>query len=190
MTSDASEGQVVTLVAYDLSWPAQFRDAATRLREAVGGWATRIDHVGSTAVPGLLAKPVLDIQLSTADPADVDDSSHPVHGRLYERGFVLDPHNGDRRKRFFRHRGGPMPVNLHVRRDGCVSQQQALLFRDYLRVDEAARQRYGAEKKRLAQRPWRSVDAYAEAKSQVVWGLLQQADLWSWWGWQPGAPDA
>lgn len=183
----------IEIVDADPRWPEQFTCVASALRTATGDWAQRIDHIGSTSVPGLVAKPLIDVQVSTRRPDDLDDAGHPVRRALDGMGFALMTDNDDRRKRFLRlrdsHDGSP-DVNLHVRRTGCVSQQQALLFRDYLRAESSARERYAAEKRRLALSSWRSVDAYAEAKGDVVWGLLREADVWSWSGWQPGPTDA
>jgi GrpB-like predicted nucleotidyltransferase (UPF0157 family) len=142
-------------------------------------------------VPGLAAKDVIDIQVTVADPTALDDPDHPARRGLVAAGFDLVTNNDDRRKRFFRRRRPhEAPVNLHVRRDGCVSQQQALLLRDYLRQHPRSRRRYEHEKRRLSGRRWRSVDEYAEAKGDVIWELLRQADVWSWRGWTPGPSDA
>jgi len=184
------EGVTVTLVSPDPGWPAQFEVVAGDLRTRLGSGALRIDHIGSTAVPGLAAKDVLDVQVTVADPGALDDRAHPWHRVLADAGYAQDVDNDDRRKRFLRRRTPGAPwVNLHVRRDGCVSGQQALLFRDYLRTHPAARERYELEKRRLSRRGWSSVDAYAEAKGDVVWALLREADRWSWFGWRPGTSD-
>jgi GrpB-like predicted nucleotidyltransferase (UPF0157 family) len=180
----------IVLVAHDPAWAHQFVVASSQVRVATGSWATRIDHIGSTSVPDLVAKPVIDVQVSTGDPSQLDDPAHPVRHRLLSVGYELVLDNDDRRKRFLRRRANGPDINLHVRRDGCVSQQQALLFRDYLRADESARRRYGDQKSRLARRRWPSVDHYADAKSDIVWALLREADRWSWSGWRPGASDA
>lgn len=178
-------------------WPERFRLVAADVRGVFGGRARRIDHIGSTAVPGLAAKDIIDVQVSVDDPAALDDSADPVRVGLAGLGFVFVADNDDRRKRFFQRRPDGTPasdataeVNLHVRRDGCVSQQQALLFRDYLRDNAGAKALYEQEKRRLSSRRWRSVDHYADAKGDVVWTLLRDADRWSWSGWRPGASDA
>jgi GrpB-like predicted nucleotidyltransferase (UPF0157 family) len=170
-------------------WQRDFRRAGQGLRAVLQDWAPRIDHIGSTSVPGLVAKPVIDIQVSVASPADVDDENHPSRQALQVLGYGLRSDNDDRRKRLFIRRGGPVDVNLHLRRCGCVSQQQSLLFRDYLRVDAASREQYADEKRRLARHRWSSVDDYAQAKSDVVWDILRRADRWSWNGWAPGPTD-
>lgn len=184
---------LIEVVDADPTWPGQFAAVGALLRRACGAWAARIDHIGSTSVPGLAAKPLIDVQVSVARPDDLDDPDHPARRRLEDEGFVLVHDNDDRRKRFLRlrdSRDGRLDVNLHVRREGCVSEQQALLFRDYLRARPSARLRYEAEKRRLSRSDWVSVDAYADAKGDVVWAMLREADVWSWSGWRPGPSDA
>lgn len=183
----------IEIVDPDPRWPGHFGLVAGSLRSAIGHWAQRIDHIGSTSVPGLAAKPIIDIQITVDEPSAIDSAKHPARLELESVGFAWMGDNDDRRKRFLRlresARGWP-DVNLHVRRDGCTSQQQALLFRDYLRADDSARRRYEQEKRRLARREWGSVDDYADAKGDVVWALLREADGWSFSGWQPGPSDA
>lgn len=183
----------VTIVEPDPAWPARFTAEASALRKVFGSAATRIDHVGSTSVPGLAAKDVVDIQVTLPTAAAVTAVGHPDHAAhvaLVQRGYAPEPGNDDHRKAFFRLRSPGLAVNLHVRRDGCVSQQQALLLRDYLRETPDAASRYEQAKRHLAAREWASVDAYADAKSDIVWALLREADRWSWHGWQPGRTDA
>jgi GrpB-like predicted nucleotidyltransferase (UPF0157 family) len=173
-----------------VAWPRRPRRGfAARRRRALG---TACDHIGSTSVSGLAATPIIDILMTVDKPSLVDSAKHPARLELESVGFVWMGDNDDRRRRFLRLResaqGWP-DVNLHVRRDGCVSQQQALLFRDYLRADEWARRRYGQKKRRLAQRESESVDDHADAKGDVVWALLREADVWSWSGWGPGPSD-
>jgi len=188
----------IAIVEANPTWPARFAAEARRIRADLGDWAVRIDHIGSTAVAGLAAKDVLDIQVTAVDAAELDDPRHPGRVALESRGYRWQPNNPDRRKRFFR---GPTrasgddtatagDVNLHVRRDGCVSQQQALLLRDYLRAEPSARRRYENVKRSLTQQDWPTVDDYAQAKGDVVWELLREADRWSWSGWRPGPADA
>jgi GrpB-like predicted nucleotidyltransferase (UPF0157 family) len=192
----------ITLVPYDPAWPAQFREVGTALREALtpvlGPALTRIDHIGSTAVPGLAAKLVIDVQVSVQDftPEHGDTTTLPAAVESIGITWLKDwPF--DRRKWMFSRRQpyppGPLgayDVNLHMRREGCVSQQQALLFRDYLRANAAALTRYEAVKQELARRQWPAVNDYADAKGDCVWAILREADAWSTNGWRPGPSDA
>lgn len=175
----------VDVVEYDAGWPDRFAHVGTELRAIFGGVADRIDHIGSTAVPGLAAKPIIDVQVSLAALEGVAQYGPP----LAARSFLLE-RNDDRRKWLATRRGSGVAANVHLRRSGEFSQQAALLFRDYLRASPSARQRYEHTKRQLAERSWRSVDDYAEAKGDVIWELLREADGWSWHGWSPGATDA
>lgn len=176
-----ADGTVSVLLSpYDVRWPAEFASLAERLRTGLAGLAADVHHIGSTSVPGLLAKPRIDVQVSVTD---VDDA---VSRLATVPGLVAVPDNDDRRKRFLR----GARSNVHVRRSGEFSGQAALLLRDYLRADDAARDRYAAVKERLATRAWVSVDAYADAKGDVVWSLLRAADGWAMGvGWVPPPSD-
>ena len=178
----------VLLAEPDPLWPRLFRDRAAAIRQLLDDRAERIDHIGSTAVPGLAAKPVIDVQVSVDDLDPLD----PIEAALGALGYRYEADNLDRRKRFFSLDGpdGTRLVNVHVRRLGTWSQQAALLFRDYLRDAPDARVRYETEKRRLATQDWPTVDDYAEAKSDVVWALLREADRWSTFGWEAGRSDA
>jgi GrpB-like predicted nucleotidyltransferase (UPF0157 family) len=178
----------VQIVPADPAWPDRFAAIATDLRAVLGDRAERIDHIGSTSVPGLAAKDVIDIQLSVAEL----EPHEPVRAALVGLGWAFMADNPDRRKRFYLRRGDGFPdANLHVRRTGEFSQQAALLLRDHLRADAAALGRYEATKRALAERQWEDVDAYADAKGDCVWQLLREADRWAWTvGWSPGPSDA
>jgi len=199
----------IILTPYDARRPVQFAAIGAALRTALapilGGTLRRIDHIGSTAIPGLAAKPVIDIQVSVQDfvPEYADVSVLPTAvealGLSWLGEWLGDRRTWslDRRKWMFARRPpyppGPLgayDVNLHLRREGCVSQQQALLFRDYLRVDAAARARYEAVKRQLAGREWPTTNDCASATGDCVWALLRAADEWSWRGWRPGASHA
>ena len=178
----------VEIVEYDPSWPERFVRLAGSLRRALGDRAARIDHIGSTSVPGLAAKDVIDVQVSVADL----EPFATLHDAIAGVGYEWTPSNPDLRKRFFRIEtaDGVRMSNLHVRRLGEFSEQAALLFRDYLRARPAARRRYEEVKRSLATRSWPTVDHYAEAKGDCVWALLREADVWSWTiGWRAGPPD-
>ena len=178
----------VQIVPADPAWARRFAVLATELRAVLGDRAERIDHIGSTAVPGLAAKDVIDIQVSVADL----EPHEPVRAALVGLGWSAPADNPDHRKRFYFRRGdGLQDANLHVRRTGEFSQQASLLFRDHLRADATARARYEGTKRALAGRDWDDVDAYADAKGDCVWQLLREADRWAWGvGWAPGPSDA
>jgi GrpB-like predicted nucleotidyltransferase (UPF0157 family) len=174
----------IVLADHDPAWADAFAEVGRHLRGVFGAAAPRIDHIGSTSVPGLAAKPVIDVQITVGSLAVVDG----VVGHLEGLGFLPEPDNPDRRKRFLR-RHAPA-ANLHVRPAGDFAQQAALLFRDFLRVDDDARGEYEATKRRLAEQDWPTVDDYADAKGDTVWAILRAADRWAWHGWYPGPSDA
>jgi GrpB-like predicted nucleotidyltransferase (UPF0157 family) len=177
----------IQIVPYDQGWPEAFGDIARELRRLFGDRALRIDHIGSTSVPGLAAKPVIDIQVSVA----ILSRDEPWCSALVAAGWEWDAENPERSKLFF---GGPPSgpkAHLHVREVGSLTEQLALVFRDYLRSHGDAAGRYEAFKRKLAERTWRDGDAYAEAKTEIVWPLLNEAYRWSMsTGWRPGPSDA
>ncbi len=187
----------IHLVAYDPEWPHRFAALGADLRrslqeQSVPGVADRlvaIHHIGSTSVPGLAAKPVIDVQLSLTS----FEPFEPLREAIEVHGYRWQEDNPDHRKRFFRldHRDGTRAVNVHVRLDGDFTHSAALLFRDHLRAEPFAVERYEATKRELATRDWADVNTYADAKGDIIWQLLREADVWAGArGWRPGPSDA
>lgn len=177
----------IIVVPYDPDWPRQFTELGRRLRAALGNHALRIDHIGSTAVPNLAAKPVIDLQISVAALEPVD-AYRPA---LESAGFSWRPDNPDLTKRYFREQPGSPRTHIHVRQAGSWSEQLALLFRDYLRAHPDAADAYARLKYALAQQYRDDREAYVEAKSPFIWAIIQQASEWSQQtGWQPGPSDS
>lgn len=179
----------VRIVPYDPAWPGTFAALAADLRAALGSVSLRIDHVGSTAVPGLAAKPVIDIQISVADFEPLVAYCAPLE-RL---GYVYRSDNPERTKRYFREPPGRPRTHIHVRRAGSFGEQFALLFRDFVRAHPDVAAQYADLKRALAQRysaPEQRHD-YTEAKRPFIWQVIAQADDWAQCtGWQPGPSDA
>ena len=184
---------MIVVADADPRWAEQFRVIGGVLREGIGDRALRIDHIGSTSVPGLAAKPVIDVQISVAtfEPFDA------LRAGVEAAGFSWRPDNPDRNKRFFsgEHRdeiGGVRPrSNVHVRWAGSFSEQCQLLFRDYLRGHPDACDRYAARKRELVRQPWDDVNDYAAAKTDVVWAITYEAYQWEQaTGYRPGPSDA
>jgi GrpB-like predicted nucleotidyltransferase (UPF0157 family) len=174
----------IVIVDYDPAWPEAFRRLGTRLRAALGPLALRIDHIGSTSVPGLAAKPVLDVQISVA-------SLEPVGTYLPALelvGFRWRADNPERTKRYFREASGPR-THIHVRAAGSWSEQFALLMRDYLRAHPEEAASYAALKRELADRLGTDRHAYTEAKDPFIWALMFRANTWTQTGWAPGPTD-
>ena len=177
----------ITVVSYDPVWPELFRQLGARLRAALGGVALRLDHIGSTAVPGLAAKPIVDVQISVERLEPVE----PFRSPLEAAGFVYWAANTERTKRYFREAPGQRRTHVHVRRAGSFSEQFALLFRDFLRADPAAAQDYGQRKLVLAARFTNDRHGYLEAKPPIIWEVLRRADQWAQHtGWESGPSDA
>jgi GrpB-like predicted nucleotidyltransferase (UPF0157 family) len=175
-TTEGSERQDihVELAAYDSCWPARYEQWRDRLDGALADTALRIEHVGSTAVPGLPAKPVIDVQVSVAD---LDDESRYVT-QIERAGVQL--RSRDVLHRFFRpFPGQPRDVHVHVCQAGSGWEREHLLFRDYLRNHADARDAY-AQVKQEAARAWRDDRiAYTEAKTAVILDLLDAAETWA-----------
>jgi GrpB-like predicted nucleotidyltransferase (UPF0157 family) len=160
----------VTLVEYDPEWPRHFEREAARIRKALGDRALRIEHAGSTSVPGLVAKPIVDIVLEVADSSD--EASYVAS--LESVGYVLRI----REAKWHEHRmfkGPETPVNLHVFSHDCSETQRMILFRDRLRANQSDRELYARTKRTLAQRKWKFVQNYADAKSEIVEAIVARA---------------
>lgn len=181
--------EAVVITDYDPAWPALFRSLASELRAALGPVAIRIDHIGSTAVPGLAAKPIIDVQISVASLQPETPFRLPLQHLHYH--FRAD--NPDLTKRYFREAPGARRTHIHVRQLGSWNEQFPLLFRDYLRVHPQAAARYAALKRELAQlyrRPEQRQD-YVTAKESFIWATMREADTWARAvGWCPGSSDA
>jgi GrpB-like predicted nucleotidyltransferase (UPF0157 family) len=162
--------QEVVIADYDPIWPHWFESAAFRIREALGDKVLQLDHVGSTSVRGLPAKPRIDINIVVADTTDEDAYVPPLEAV----GYVLRVREPD----WFEHRmlrGSDPPVNLHVFNPGCEEIERMLRFRDHLRTNEADRELYARTKRELAAQKWKYVQNYADAKSEIVQEILSRA---------------
>jgi GrpB-like predicted nucleotidyltransferase (UPF0157 family) len=170
----------ILLVDYDPEWPRMFQREAERIRAALGDRALMVEHAGSTSVPGLAAKPRIDILLTVADPAD-EASYVPA---MESAGYVLRIREPD----WYEHRmfnSSEIDLNLHVLPHGCDEIDRMLGFRDHLRRNEADRQLYERTKRELVQREWRYMQDYTDAKSQVIEEIIARA-MRSGDGDQPG----
>ena len=160
----------IYLAPYDPGWTAQFSLQADGIREALAEKVLRLEHVGSTAVRGLSAKPVIDMVLAVPNSADESSYVPP----LEKQGFVLRIREPD----WFEHRLLKAPHiegNLHVFSIGCEEIDRMIAFRDWLRMHDEDRRRYEATKRELAARTWRHVQNYADAKSEIVREILARA---------------
>ena len=160
----------IYLAPYDPAWASMFVQQAKRIRQALGVRVLLLEHAGSTSVPNLSAKPVIDMILAVADSAD-----EPAYAALLETyGYVLRIREPD----WFEHRLLKAPdidANLHVFSWGCPEIDRMLMFRDWLRTHTDDRDLYEATKHELAARTWKYVQNYADAKSEVVNEILSRA---------------
>jgi GrpB-like predicted nucleotidyltransferase (UPF0157 family) len=160
----------IQVVDYDPRWPDLFRREADRIRAALGERVLLLEHIGSTSVPGLAAKPIVDILLVVPDPSD-----EPAYlPDLEAAGYVLVI----REPEWFQHRclkGPDTNVNLHVHPPDSPEVERYLLFRERLRAFPEDRARYQRVKRQLADRDWTYVQEYADAKSEVVEDIIARA---------------
>ena len=157
----------------DPKWPYLFRQEDSRIRGALGDRVLALEHVGSTSVPGLPAKPCVDLLLVVADSADEPAYLPDLEGAGYS--LVI------REPGWYEHRvlkGPSINLNLHVFSEGCEEVDRMRLFRDYLTADTGARERYVAVKRELAERTWERIQDYADSKTGVISELLAEAQAW------------
>ena len=166
---EVHDGPIV-LVDYDAEWPARFEREAERIRSALGDKALLLEHAGSTSVPGLAAKPIIDIVLAVPDSTD-EDAYVPA---LEAVGYVLRIREPD----WFEHRlvkPPDMSANVHIFSEGCVEIDRMLAFRDRLRSNDEDRELYERTKRDLAKQTWTYTQDYADAKTEVVEAILVRA---------------
>lgn len=173
------EKREIVVVPYDQSWPATFEIHRDRIAAALGTDARRIDHVGSTAVPGLPAKAIIDVDLSVDDIED-----EPAYLPALQRaGYCLRVREPGHRMV----RTPDLAVHVHICQTGSDWERRHLLFRDRLRADPADRAGYAELKTRLARHEWTDMTAYADAKGPLIAEITDRAERWAAKvGWAPG----
>jgi GrpB-like predicted nucleotidyltransferase (UPF0157 family) len=161
----------IEIEEYDPEWPARYEREAAKVRSALGERVVRLEHAGSTSVPGLPAKPIIDMVLEVPDSAD-----EPAYVPDMEAaGYVLRIREPD----WYEHRvfkGPDTNINLHVFSARCSEVDRMLLFRDWLWTNEADRELYTAAKRDLAAHEWKYVQQYADAKTAVVQEIMARAE--------------
>jgi GrpB-like predicted nucleotidyltransferase (UPF0157 family) len=157
-------------VDYDPTWPTKFEMHRAIVTKALGDAALQIEHVGSTSVPGLAAKPIIDILVVVRDSAD-ECTYLPQLGAV---GYLLRVREPDwNEHRMFR--TAEKDVHLHVYSAGCREIERNLTFRDGLRINAEDRRRYEETKRALAEREWADMSDYANAKTQVIEDIIAAA---------------
>ncbi|WP_218952100.1 GrpB family protein [Amycolatopsis anabasis] len=162
------EKRAIRIVEYDPGWPERFRRERERIAGALGDRALRIDHVGSTSVPGLVAKPIIDIDVSVAD---VEDERGYLDA-LLGAGYVLRVREPGHRMV----RTVARDVHVHVCAAGSEWERRHLLFRDWLREHPKDREAYGRLKQELSARDWADMNEYAEAKGPFIAEVTARAE--------------
>jgi GrpB-like predicted nucleotidyltransferase (UPF0157 family) len=172
----------IEVVPYDPAWADAFVDAAARIQDGVPGGLLGVEHIGSTAVPGLAAKPVLDIMPVVAD----FDEARPLVVRFEELGYWYCGEHGIPRRHYFvrEDESGHVVEHIHVLEETSVEARKHRMFRDYLRASDSARERYASLKLDLADRYRDNREAYTTAKTDLVVELLREA------GWEGDVPSA
>jgi GrpB-like predicted nucleotidyltransferase (UPF0157 family) len=186
-----------TIIDYQPTWPAEFAAIAATLRRTLGDLALRIDHIGSTSVPGLAAKDIIDVQISVAALAPEVLAVLTGLGYIHPEGIWCDhrPPNSsgpdsDWEKWFLREPQGQRMTNTHVRVLGRPNQRYPILFRDYLRAHPATAAAYAELKRRLA-RELADPMTYPDVKDPAVDLIYFAAEDWAAaTGWQMGPSDA
>ncbi|WP_367569471.1 GrpB family protein [Lacrimispora sp.] len=159
----------ITLIEYDPHWPELFNQESNRIQSILGSRVLQLEHVGSTSIPGLCAKPIIDILLTVADSSD-EPSYVPA---LETAGYTLRIREPD----WFEHRlfkGPDTDINLHVFSAGASEVKRMLRFRDWLRTNVTDRENYARVKSDLAQHVWRNVQNYADAKTEVIEEIIER----------------
>jgi len=159
----------VDLAEYDSAWPERFLEEEAKVRSALGDRALQVEHVGSTSVPNLAAKPIVDMVLVVADSAR-EEEYVPA---LEQAGYALTIRESD----WFEHRLLKTPerdVHLHVFSTGCEEVERMLAFREHLRADDDDRELYERTKRELAGRTWEHVQHYADSKTEVVEQIMSR----------------
>src|SRR5580700_6506168 len=160
----------IQLMDYSAEWPALFVREANRVRATLGDRVLMLEHVGSTSVPGLAAKPIIDMILAVADSANETDYVPAMESA----GYVLHIREPEwHQHRLFK--GPDTNINLHVYSFGCPEIDRMLMFRDWLRTNDADRELYERTKRELAKQTWKYVQDYADAKTSVVEEIVARA---------------
>ena len=159
----------VALSEHDPNWAVRFEARAAELRETLGDRARLIEHIGSTSVPGLAAKPTIDIVVGIDDPDDEPAYLADLEAAGYELRVRQPGH------RCLRIGEPDEPVNLHCYRPDDAETRKYLVFREHLRTHDDDRELYESTKRSLAGREWTDMNYYAEAKGPVIAEILQRA---------------
>lgn len=161
------EKRELFLADYDPAWPREYAVHEARIRQAIGGAAVAVEHIGSTSVPGLAAKPIIDILVTVPDITAEEDYLDP----LVASGYLLRVREPGHRLV----RTEQRDVHVHILEPDDPAAGDYLLLRDHLRADEADRRLYEVTKRDLTTRDWPDMNAYADAKTSVIEAIKDRA---------------
>jgi GrpB-like predicted nucleotidyltransferase (UPF0157 family) len=164
------EDDAIRVVAYDTDWQLRFQTLAAKMRSLLGARVARVEHVGSTAVPGLAAKPILDIDVVVRAAADLEPSIR----ELEKAGYRYEGDLGVAGREALRRPPDSEPHHLYLLVEGSPELQRHLAFRDALRADQVLREEYAALKRALAQRFHDDRRAYTIGKSDFIATALKR----------------
>lgn len=189
----------IAIVPYDIRWPQAFVEVAQPLRDLLGELAVRIDHIGSTSVPGLAAKDIIDVQITVKDFSCSDQLITLLGGLGYTFASDITQDHlpplyqgpaSDWEKRYFRPPATLRPMHLHIRAANRPNQRYPLLFRDYLRTHPVSAEAYGLIKLHLARVHPDDVYFYYDIKDPLCDIVIDAAEDWArQTGWTPGPSD-
>jgi GrpB-like predicted nucleotidyltransferase (UPF0157 family) len=174
-------GDAIEVVPWDPAWPQRYEQMRARLAAALGQLALRIEHVGSTSIEGIPAKPVVDIQVSVPDVDDTDTYREQVESCGFSLRYITAGW------RYFRPPPGlPRDYQVHVVEVGSDRERARLLFRDFMRSHPGEAAEYGRLKIRLAQHDGTDRIQYNDDKGPFIKAALEAAEEWAArTGWQP-----
>jgi GrpB-like predicted nucleotidyltransferase (UPF0157 family) len=164
------ERGTVRLAPYTPEWHRLFEEERRSIEEAVGAYALAVEHVGSTSIPGLTAKPIIDIMLGVGELSEVEHCISP----LVRLGYVYKGENGLPERHFFA-KGEPRTHHIHLVQIDGAHWREHLLFRDYLRRHPSLAEEYAALKRRLAQQYHADRATYTDAKTPFITRVLELA---------------
>jgi GrpB-like predicted nucleotidyltransferase (UPF0157 family) len=176
----------IIVLPYNQEWKFEFIKVGHLIRDSLGEIAIRIDHIGSTSIEGLDAKPIIDIQVSVKSLEPLQ-----IYKEQFERiGYNHKFENPDKTKRYFREMPGNRRTHIHVREIGSWSSIFPLLFRDYMRCHPDDCRIYAELKYKLMNLYGNERDKYVEEKEPFIWEIMRRASRWSQeFGWKPAISD-
>lgn len=176
----------IIVLPYNNEWKAEFLKIGKLIRDSLGEKAIRIDHIGSTSIEGLDAKPIIDIQVTVHSLEPIE-----IYKEQFEKiGYHHKVDNPDKTKRYFRELPGKRRTHIHVREAGSWSSVFPLLFRDYMRCHPDDCKKYAELKYHLMSLYKNERDMYVEEKEPLIWEIMRKASRWSQEiGWRPAISD-